>query len=154
MTVLSSGSGQYVGASGQLFPNVDAIIYPNTVKAISYIDKFEFYWNGSMRATVKRIVLPEQLEIIPERMFDRCEELYSIKMPKNLKEIGNLAFYKCNKLKSIKIPKSVEILGDRVFQSFKNNQTINIEIEENAIPAGWATTWRSYCSAQINWGAK
>ena len=43
--------------------------------------------------------------------------------------------------------KNVDTVGYRTFWGWKENQTINIEVEK--IPEGWVEDWDQDCDAQI-----
>ncbi len=68
-----------------------------------------------VRKTVKRVVVPEGIEHIPDKFFARCESLTEVVLPSTLKSIGALALNGCYNLSEIEIPESVTELGTGVY---------------------------------------
>lgn len=65
--------------------------------------------------TLKEIILPDSLTIIPNSCFSMCYVLKIIKLPDSLIEISELAFNECYELEEIEIPKSVKYIGAKAF---------------------------------------
>ncbi len=65
---------------------------------------------------IKRIELPQSLQIIQKEAFMECRNLDAIEFPSQLKEIGENAFAFC-KLKEVNLPKSVKEIGEFAFGS-------------------------------------
>lgn len=84
--------------------------------------------NGDVfsKSNITSIVLPEGLERIPERMFQRCSKLKSVTLPSTLKEIGEYAFYDCTSLESITFPNSLQKIGVAAFMNCENLKEVNI----------------------------
>ena len=70
---------------------------------------------GKKNRTLKKIVIPETIEVIKEYAFRDCVVLKSVNLPQNLKRLEENAFYQCESLKTIKIPKTIEILSNACF---------------------------------------
>lgn len=68
-----------------------------------------------VRKSVKRVVVPEGIERIPDKFFARCEVLTEVVLPSTLKSIGTQAFNGCYSLSQIEIPESVTEIGENVF---------------------------------------
>ena len=90
-------SGQYPdGGAGVLLPEIETIIFPNTVEEMigegptAYINE-----------TIKKVILSEQQESINKRAFYYCESLANIVIPESVTNIGNGAFESCSALKSV-----------------------------------------------------
>ena len=104
------------GSPFSYLPNVQTIIYPNTVNRI-------YRYNGTIiydrlndtNETINNIVLPNNLQIIDIGAFSLCTNLKSITIPNTVQEIGKCAFYLCKSLTEIEIPSSVTIIGDYAF---------------------------------------
>jgi len=65
--------------------------------------------------TLKRAVLPNFLDTIPERLFYYCSNVEEVIMPERVTSIGNAAFYNCIQLRQIVIPEGVTSFGSDVF---------------------------------------
>lgn len=132
---------------GYILPNVETIIYPNTVKKIDGSN----FLGGPSNTTVKKIILPNKLEIIGNRAFLNCGNLTNIKIPESVTSIGDDAFADCRSLASITIPESVTTLGYEVFLNWTSSQIINVPFKEGETPNGWNKGWKSHCNAKINY---
>lgn len=136
-----------VGTRASL-PNIETIIYPNTVKRINT--------NGgagrgvpqdSVTCKIKKIIFPNKLEEIPDYFlagwngteieipnsvttigdfaFYACTKLTQITIPSNVTTIEHGAFYCCYSLKSITIPTSVTNIEHVAFLTFSGLITVN-----------------------------
>ena len=94
-------------------PDVQTIIYPNTVKKI-YNEYGDIYANG-YNTTLKEVILPDNLEEIGKYTFNVCKELKSISIPETVTIIGEGAFARCEGLIEIKIPKDVTTIKKNTF---------------------------------------
>jgi len=65
--------------------------------------------------TATKVVTPDSIVKIGERVFSGCTGLTEIKISDNVTSIGLSAFYGCTGLISIKIPANVESLGQWAF---------------------------------------
>lgn len=83
---------------------------------------------------VEEINLPDTLETIGYRAFDRCG-VTEIRLPDGLRSIGEEAF-EASSLKSVEIPASVTEIGDRAFYMCKNLSDINIKGGNKALDLG------------------
>mgnify|MGYP004561073017 CR=1 FL=1 len=100
--------------NAQSLPDVEKIIYPNTVERIYYTkNSHSEYLSGNK--VVKYIILSNKLEGIPKYFFAGLEKLTSITIPNSETSIGDMAFYGCRGLTSITIPNSVTSIGDMAF---------------------------------------
>ena len=99
---------------GYTLPNVETIIYPNTVKVISGIN----HKSGSgcsAKIIMKEIILPNKLETIGNNAFMDCLNVKNITIPNSVTNIGESAFYNCSSLTNITIPNSVTSIGELAF---------------------------------------
>ena len=101
--------------NAQSLPDVEKIIYPNTVERI-YYTKNSYSKNLSEKKVVKYIILSNKLEGIPKYFFAGLKELTSITIPNSVTSIGAMAFYGCSGLTSITIPNSLTSIGGEVFR--------------------------------------
>lgn len=74
------------------------------------------------------VEIPEGVEVIGKRAFQKKSSLENITFPSTLKEIGAEAFYGCNNLKSIVIPEGVEKIEDSAFSE-------NVSLENITFPS-------------------
>ena len=95
---------------GYALPDVNTIIYPNTVKRNYTIDNGVLSGNG----TIQTVVLSESLLEV-DKTFKMCRSLENITIPNSVTSIGEDAFYYCSKLKNITIPNSVTSIGNSAF---------------------------------------
>lgn len=66
---------------------------------------------------IKKIEIPETVEIIDDYAFQYCSVLTDANIPANLKTLGYSAFRKCSSLKgSITIPATLETLSRKIFE--------------------------------------
>lgn len=77
----------------------DLVIGPEVRHAVQSL----FYNNQDIRS----VVLPDNMEIIPQEMFRDCQNLTKVTWPANLKKIHTAAFYHCDKLESANLPEGV-----------------------------------------------
>ena len=143
-------SPQYEDSSyGEQFtgnPRIENIIFPDTVTKI-YMQGTNVPENN----VTKKIVLPENLTEICNKMFFAYTELTSINIPKTVTKIGNSAFWECRKLSSITIPEGVTTVGDYLFGHWTSSQTIHVPFAEGEEPSGWSESWKHSTGANIDY---
>nr|WP_314751152.1 leucine-rich repeat domain-containing protein [uncultured Capnocytophaga sp.] len=82
---------------------------------------------------LKKVILPNTIEVIDREAFANCTALTSIKLGGNkLDEIGNYAFSGCTKLTRIDIPKNVSRIRGGAFDDCNALQTIILRHTEVA----------------------
>lgn len=81
-------------------------------------------FNG--RDRLKRIVLPESLEIIEDEGFRACSSLEEIDIPHNTISIGNSAFRDCLSLKNLNITNGLIKIRERAFENCPSLIQINL----------------------------
>lgn len=123
-------------------PDIQNIIYPNTVKTLKITDGADV-WNKNIERVVlskniteipenyfsngskiKEIELPSNLEKIGKSSFFYCTALESIMIPDNVKTIEKMAFYKCTTLSSITLPSNIQNLGESAFSWCTNLSSV------------------------------
>ena len=96
-------------------PNVENIIYPNTVTKIYGSEGGSHAGNcnvnsvrngGTSISVQKNIILSENITEIPDGFFI-YSEFTNIKLPKKITGIGSFVFYECDNLKTIEFPDGV-----------------------------------------------
>lgn len=85
----------------------------------------EIKWGAFAGCGFEKVVLPENLKVIPYRAFEYCDDMTELIIPDGIETIGREAFYGCDKLTEITVPESVTSIGDnalytRDFLSDKN----------------------------------
>ena len=90
-----------------------------------------------------RLIIPEGVECLGERVFDGCEKLEYVKLPSRLREIGHGAFANCKSLKSIRIPEGVKKLGEDVFKFCEQLKQVDLPSSLREIERGTFT----YCKS-------
>ena len=73
-----------------------------------------------------KIIVNEDVRILPPRTFDGMTNLQEVVLPKKLRKIGILSFAWCKGLKEIVIPDEVVIIDDEAFRGCVNLEKINI----------------------------
>ena len=66
--------------------------------------------------SLKRAVLPKDMECISSELFYYCNTLHEVILPEKLKGIESDAFYGCGSLKKIDMPEGLEEIGDSAFE--------------------------------------
>ena len=65
--------------------------------------------------SLKEIVIPESVTQIGNSAFNGCESLKEIVIPESVTQIGNYAFYGCASLEEVIIPNGVTQIGNNAF---------------------------------------
>ena len=121
--------------------NIENIIYPNTVTKI-YAGEGWFQSQGKYNSgDLKKVVLSNKIEKIPDYFFIGCGNLKEIVIPEGVKEIGRYVFDGCVNLEEITLPSSIEKISPYTFytgESYTGINKINIKKPENTIEdANW-----------------
>ena len=118
-----------------ILPNIENIIYPNTVTKISYdnsrthntqcVSSVTETGNDVEISVQKTVILPEYITEIPDSFFgNSC--IRNIKIPEQVRRIGNGAFFGCKELTSIMLPSEVNELGQGAFRQCSKLEKITI----------------------------
>jgi len=83
----------------------------NLPASLTLIGEFAF-----QETQIKKIELPENLEIIENGAFEWCTQLKTIKFNENLKKIGEKCFESCGTLKEIELPNNNIEIGNNAFK--------------------------------------
>ena len=100
-------------------PNIENIIYPDTVKKIIGIPNGDF-GKYTEKSVLKTCILPSKITEIPEQLFKNSEELTEISIPKGITKIGEYAFLRCKALRNVNIPNGVTEIGSGAFSECSN----------------------------------
>ena len=106
-------------------PNIENIIYPDTVKKIIGIPNWDF-GKYTEKSVLKTCILPSKITEIPERLLRNSEELTEISIPKGITKIGDWAFENCKALRNVNIPNGVTEIGEYAFGNCKALRNVNI----------------------------
>ena len=82
--------------------------------------------NAFSSSSIKSIVIPESIKVIPEEAFLCCSALESITLPDSLLEIGEKAFWGCDAIETIKLPESLTEIGGEAFWGCDNLKAVKI----------------------------
>ena len=109
-------------------PNVEELIYPNTVEKI--------YSEGCSSKTneLKKVVLSNNIKEIPDNMFNGAKNLINIIIGNNVTTIGKQAFRECINLENIIIPNNVVNIDEYAF--FFCSKLTNVTIGDNVTTIG------------------
>ena len=106
------------------------IVDENGTCDLSDFDVFPDYFLRNNK-DVKKVILSENLKVIPRGAFQGCENLRQVNIPQSVVEIRESAFSGTGII-NVYIPKSVEKIGRRAFS--ETNNLVRITIEEGGNP--------------------
>ena len=72
------------------------------------------------RKSLKSVVIPSSVSVIPTAAFYGCEKLTDVTIPNSVREVGNFAFYNCGMLKTATLPAELERIGMGAFYGCVN----------------------------------
>ena len=104
--------------------NLEAVSVPTTLKTVGD-DSFGQCWSlreldfgetsvrfegriAPMACGLERVVLPKNIQRLPDGAFYYCERLSEITLPHGIREVGKGAFEGCKSLRRIEIPETTE----------------------------------------------
>lgn len=122
VTQVISDERDYSFLINYYFNNAVTLTFPKTVKIVE---------NGLLNSfagnkTLKTVILPEGVEEIEDRAFERCENLENIVFPSTLKRIGDHAFQDCHSLTQITFPAEMEVIAHSAFEGCSSLQSVEI----------------------------
>lgn len=74
--------------------------------------------------TLQKVILPDNLEVIGDSAFCRCESLQEIEIPAKVKKIPPKAFYKCTNLRKVGLPKGLEKIEGGESRTFDSENSL------------------------------
>ncbi len=77
-------------------------------------------------SNLKKVHLPDSLEVIDFRAFEACENLKEIRIPEKVKEIAESTFFLCSELQKVMLPESLQKISEGAFWSCTSLQKIEI----------------------------
>ncbi len=72
--------------------------------------------SGETVREIKKLKLPDTVEIIEPTAFSGMDSIQSLEVPKNVRSIHEDAFYGCDKLKNVKLPAALTSLHTSAFR--------------------------------------
>ena len=157
--IVNISSGAFIGMDvTDINLLVDVTFYDSTVSGYDY--EFENGYSTDIFAysTVRRIILPNNVTVLPRSVFSGCENLREISntdanidvnhLSSNITSIGSDAFTGCKSLINLYIPNSIVNMGNSVFNQWGDSgvmQTIHFDDFYEA-PVGyenynWNVNW-------------
>ncbi len=95
----------------KVYQNIDWNIDENGVLTIeegisalpTFVSSWGVYgpWRGN--SSITKVIIPDNVTLIGEQLFENCVNLKEVVLPKNLETIGDNAFYGCNSVEKISI---------------------------------------------------
>lgn len=89
--------------------------------------KVIYKWAFIGKSTIRKIIIPEGIEILKSAAFSHCQNLKEINLPSTIRRIEDSCFEKCNSLVSIFIPSTLLWIED---YAFKDNNKLTILMED------------------------
>eukprot|EP00980_Cylindrotheca_fusiformis_P017301 scaffold5359_cov111-Cylindrotheca_fusiformis.AAC.1 len=101
-------------------------------------DVWVYTGQGEVPATVRRVLIAENITRIPDETFEEHQELEEVTISSSVREIGKSAFRGCKKLKFIfhyglgqdkklGISANVRVIDDGVFENCKVLKSLSLE---------------------------
>ncbi len=122
-------------------PDIASVTIPDTVTAIKEaafrgtsiseitIPKSVKVIEGYVFADCERLetaVLPDDIDILGEHLFEGCSRLREVNIPKNITEIPAAMFQRCINLENIDMPDNIEIIGEEAFKVCDKLRSISL----------------------------
>ncbi len=126
-----------------------------SLKTVIFHDEFEIIGGYAFAGctALEEIVIPDSVKIISSYAFKGCTNLKKITVSKNLEELGYEVFYDCTSVEKIVFEKPFTKVSRDLFNGWTEQQTICFKFSQDE-SAGWITTWKDDCEAQIIWDYK
>lgn len=113
-----------VNEKNEKYKSVDGVLYSKDGKSL------EKYPSGK---SATEFIVPDGVESIKERAFERCTLLESVVLPDGLTYIGKSAFTACTSLSSISLPSTLLQIDDQAFEFCNALETIEFSEELTSI---------------------
>lgn len=84
-------------------------------ESVNKIERYAFSRSG-----LQKIHIPDELEVLEERIFFRCEHLQEVTGGKNIRKIGVMAFSECPKLSAFACSPKLELIEESAFEGCKS----------------------------------
>lgn len=135
------------------------VVIPESVKNIAVqafycadINEVEFAADSAVELTddlygifmnckeLRRVVLPENLTMIPEGTFYECSSLETVENTANVKTFGYMSFYDCTKLQSIDLS-SAESIQDAAFAFCESLTEVHLSAAASSVSFSGTTAF-------------
>ena len=93
----------------------DAFLDCGKVREVTIPDGVEIADGAFQYSPLRKIELPDTLEVIPEHAFFNCKNLNSINIPQNVTRIERDAFAACTNLSDVNINENIAYIGPYAF---------------------------------------
>lgn len=88
------------------------------------------YWDtddsGYYTSQIKKVLLPDTIEVIEPCTFGKLHSLETIKIPKNVSSISGYTFYECMRLKKVILPEKLKTLDPLAFHKCPNLKKLQL----------------------------
>ena len=115
-------------------PNIENVIFPNTVKKINVSGIS--WWRNNLERKTKTIKLPNKITELPDGIYASANHMTTFEIPKSVTKIGKSAFDTCTSLTSIDLPKGLTSIGEGAFGGCTGLTSISIPDGVTSIGAG------------------
>ena len=115
-------------------PNIENVIFPNTVKKINVSGIS--WWRNNLERKTKTIKLPNKITELPDGIYASANHMTTFEIPKSVTKIGKSAFDMCKNLTSIDLPKGLTSIGEGAFSGCTGLTSISIPDGVTSIGAG------------------
>ena len=116
-------------------PNIENVIFPNTVKKIN-VSGISWWRNFDLERKTKTIKLPNKITELPDGIYASANHMTTFEIPKSVTKIGKSAFDMCKNLTSIDLPKGLTSIGEGAFSGCTGLTSISIPDKVTSIGAG------------------
>jgi hypothetical protein len=112
--------------------NLKSVVFPESCR--KFYDE-EWHDEGPVKITgslfsgcrsLREVNLPNNMDIIPDRMFAGCISLETIRIPDSVTAVGEYAFICCEQLTDVRLPDGVMKIGGYAFSECLNLEYIDL----------------------------
>ncbi|MDE5599649.1 MAG: leucine-rich repeat domain-containing protein, partial [Ureaplasma sp.] len=107
------------------FMNCSSLTQITFPESLTYLGAASFYATGLID-----VVIPKQITVIKQALFEECRSLKTVKLEGNVTEIQNTAFRRCKALETINIPDSIQSIQALAFQYARSGFILEVSSEE------------------------
>lgn len=145
----SDGEQSYsVSIKADQKPSAKVVIIPESYNGLPVT---EIAMNGFMScAQLERVFIPTCMTKIGNNAFMNCPNLERLSLS-YVQSIGMNAFALCPKLDKMFFPKTLKTVGANILRN--NSNTVLIQSSEDEVNSGWESTWSSYFTGNVIYGA-
>lgn len=119
-------SGKKIGVNAFCGVTIATLTFTDNGYTSSGYTSWGTRYSAWTNAHIAKIVIGEDIVLIPDRTFENCAEVTDIVIPKNVAEIGVGAFQGCAALDSVTLPEGLIKISESAFNGCASLKTINI----------------------------